>query len=784
MKSTSQDPLACRPAKTFDTMLKDLDHGNKQNTSLEHDIAPSGDCSTVYTIKLTEQRLGVPESKRSCRFIVIELPSADPLAEDPAEIRARDGPDKHRGILAFSHLLRQLEGTTGEIDYADYQSSKLTRILEDVLGGNCFTTFIATLNSSLVYREVCGATVSHMKKLKRIVNHPVEVTGSLSALLRRLRLKIKRLAEQAAHSDSGAGVGSSGGKGATVEELNQRLMSIHNLEGRVIQASMNTVMKEEELDKLSAQFKALRVKYTELAAAKANLQQELITSEEDRLKIAQALIDLQVEKTQSSELVEKEKFELQSQVIAAQNEVVELEMRQKNEAGKIAELDKQVQALLEEKAELATEFLVFKNNLVNSRKETELQKRKNEELSIELLNLVNAREALAQEKDAMSVEHAEALASKESGQMTEAQRAELEALRSGSKELHEHNAKLKFELQQKDVEYGQLQLQLEKAVLAKQAEVAGQTENAEKTMNQLHADIVQLESELKKERRINKEQEADLLREVNKAAELNQELTQGRERLKAADRRFREQVKEHMDDLARLTAAATPRAEQLNQETRKLIDNMAREVQNSFAEREQTLLADLAAVRERLARAVRKNRLLFKGYRTLRHRIEDTAPMRGTAPAEPVITEVEVEEGELEEEGGVMEAELAVMRQRVNGLEEDLDRQRQKAITATEAYQKMVVDLQQKHASTIAELESALKEVDKLGGYRDLYSKLKSDGDAGGQSGNQNSEMTQVMRENLGLQRQLVELRQELEQSRSAVPKPDGSDEIPTTPGN
>ena len=41
-----------------------------------------------------------------------------------------------------------------------------------------------------------------------------------------------------------------------------------------------------------------------------------------------------------------------------------------------------------------------------------------------------------------------------------------------------------------------------------------------------------------------------------------------------------------------------------------------------------------------------------------------------------------------------MEAELAVMRQRVDGLEEDLDRQRQKAITATEAYQKMVVDLQ------------------------------------------------------------------------------------------
>ena len=217
----------------------------------------------------------------------------------------------------------------------------------------------------------------------------------------------------------------------------------------------------------------------------------------------------------------------------------------------------------------------------------------------------------------MSMEHAEALASKEGGQvcvlawltmhgprqisaaimaimahsctnpshrllcwqMTEAAAAELEALRVGSKDLHEGNAELKFLLQQKEVEYGQLQLQLEKSVMAKAAEAQGHATNAEETMTQLHADIVQLESELKKERRVNKERETELHREASRITEINLELTQGRERLKAADRRFREQVKEHMDDLARLTAAATPRAEQLNSETRKLIDTMAAEIQ-------------------------------------------------------------------------------------------------------------------------------------------------------------------------------------------------------------
>ena len=171
-----------------------------------------------------------------------------------------------------------------------------------------------------------------------------------------------------------------------------------------------------------------------------------------------------------------------------------------------------------------------------------------------------------------------------------------------------------------------------------------------------------------------------------------------RQRLQDSDKKFRDQVKEHMEDLSRLTSRATPRATQLNQETHKLIEQMTHQMQISYAERESTLTSDLALVRERLARATRKNRQLFIGYRDLRHKIEDSAT-RGSTPT--IRREEEVEEGELEGEGQIMEEEMASMRQRVNSLEEDLDRQRQKASTATEAYQKMVVDLQQRHAGPI-----------------------------------------------------------------------------------
>jgi hypothetical protein len=794
--------------------MERLYKSNEERTSVENGLAPSGDCSAIFTLELTETLLAgsdAPEQTRRCRFVVVELPSADPLSQDPSDIRAQEGPEKHRGILALGHLLQQLSGTTGEVAWANYGQSTLTRLLEDVLGGNAVTHCLATLsNEGPQSRAVSGATVRHLRMLQQVRNFPIVVDDSLGALLRRHRLKVAQLAEEVAALKSGDGGRTGGGSGK--ERMAQHLLAIHELEGRVIAANMEKVRLGEEREKLLTQFKELRGKYTSLAEAKAELQQQVITSEEGRLKIAQALIDLQIDKTQSAEVTEQQKFELSSKVIAAQNEVVELEMRQKSEAGKITDLGSQIKSLLEEKQQIATEFVALKTNLLNSRKETELQRRKGEELSIELLNLVNAREALAQEKDAQALQHAEQLAMQDGdGKISDETRAVMQTLQEGSKELHEANAKLRFAMQQKDVELSQLQLQLEKALLSKAVEAQGQADSAEHTMSKLHDDVVRLEGELKREQRAGKEQEADMQREREQLAELITELGQARERLKAADRRFREQVKEHMDDLARLTSAATPRVEQLNTETRKLIDQMAMEIQSSYAVREQTLLADLARSRERLARAVRKNKLLFKGYRTLRHRIEDSASFRDPQP--DIRKEDELEEGELEEEGSVMEAELMVMRQRVDGLEEDLDRQRQKAITvrlaimprqdigstpalahikvahiyprlinhthdldckvrlqATEAYQKMVVDLQHRHAGTVVELENALKEVDKLSGYRDLHGKLQQAGELEG-----GAELANVMRENMALQSQLGDLRNELETAWLQRQSPDSN---------
>jgi hypothetical protein len=70
----------------------------------------------------------------------------------------------------------------------------------------------------------------------------------------------------------------------------------------VIEERMSAVRLGDEKKMLMSQFETLQEKFTGLAEMKAELQQQLIVSEEDRLKIA-----------------EKEKFELQSQLVSVIN---------------------------------------------------------------------------------------------------------------------------------------------------------------------------------------------------------------------------------------------------------------------------------------------------------------------------------------------------------------------------------------------------------------------------------------------------------------------------------
>lgn len=133
------------------------------------------------------------------RFLVMDLPGLEKLAEEAATLRVKEGPTLNQGILSWGVLVRDLAtpevraplrwlvGCVARVciyllfpwllpyvyswdgvrvslmcecvwvweqkaDFAVYDSSLLTKLLRDALGGNCRTLAIAQLAPSSPFR--------------------------------------------------------------------------------------------------------------------------------------------------------------------------------------------------------------------------------------------------------------------------------------------------------------------------------------------------------------------------------------------------------------------------------------------------------------------------------------------------------------------------------------------------------------------------------------------------------------------------------------------------------
>ena len=71
-------------------------------------------------------------------------------------MRLREGANINRSLLALGNCINALADRNTEnkrTTYVPYRDSKLTRLLKDSLGGNCFTVMVANIRSASVYRK-------------------------------------------------------------------------------------------------------------------------------------------------------------------------------------------------------------------------------------------------------------------------------------------------------------------------------------------------------------------------------------------------------------------------------------------------------------------------------------------------------------------------------------------------------------------------------------------------------------------------------------------------------
>lgn len=138
----------------------------------------------------------------------------------------------------------------------------------------------------------------------------------------------------------------------------------------------------------------MKNKFNDLIKSKADLQGELIFCEEEKLKVSKALIELQIENTKLQEMIQNNQFDVNTKLLHAENDMLELNLKEERAAKAIQELQEKLRDALDEKKEIEIEFVALKKNFLNLRQDLDSEKVKNENLGVELVNLVNENKAL------------------------------------------------------------------------------------------------------------------------------------------------------------------------------------------------------------------------------------------------------------------------------------------------------------------------------------------------------------------------------------------------------
>ena len=100
----------------------------------------------------------------------------------------------NKSLSALGNVINALTELKGNINHVPYRDSKLTRLLEDSLGGNCITTLITMISPCQDYINETLSSLSFAKRAKKIKNKPIiNEKIKYQTLIKQYEIQLKNL---------------------------------------------------------------------------------------------------------------------------------------------------------------------------------------------------------------------------------------------------------------------------------------------------------------------------------------------------------------------------------------------------------------------------------------------------------------------------------------------------------------------------------------------------------------------------------------------------------------
>ncbi|XP_074867387.1 coiled-coil domain-containing protein 78 isoform X2 [Carettochelys insculpta] len=439
-------------------------------------------------------------------------------------------------------------------------------------------------------------------------------------------------------------------------------------ESESISTLQEQVQLQDRNEKLYRKLGELQEKMGKMAGSKTDLSSRLVCSEEEKFKLSKDLIDLQIEANKRREQYEAENFELKNMVLTLENRVLELELHDHKVTADRDALQEHLHTVETNHKELADEYISLKSNYLALGKAHEQEVTKNEELSIELLNLVNTRNSFPR----LQNNYTQAPANETS--------AELERVRAVVQRVSARRVKPE-EIVASEYE----RRKLERRLLGNQDQIKAEIEKMKQTYDsqqqKLEEKVVAMGKELQKAKRTIRntqhklaEQSAVLLTSQRQLKELEVENSQLQLQLKELNEEYRYRLTQYITDLAeymdsKSNASVGPRKKRVDPAHMKhFVDSMLKDIRTAYKSREEQLAGAVRVYKKRMQKLVKRHENLLIAYRMQREQIQSQGGSSEMDPGPPefhfTITDSELltsstqELNQLREDKAKLEAQL------------------------------------------------------------------------------------------------------------------------------
>ncbi|OWZ19086.1 hypothetical protein PHMEG_0006713 [Phytophthora megakarya] len=150
--------------------------------------AVSSRSHTVFTIHVFQQVRDTDEVIYGM-LNMIDLAGSERLKKSESDgQRLKEALHINSSLSAVGKVVMSLDPESG-YNYIPYRDSKLTRLLQNSIGGNCFTTLIATIHPMKEHYEECLGTLQFANRCRSVQNQPRvnHINGTIADKDRRIR---------------------------------------------------------------------------------------------------------------------------------------------------------------------------------------------------------------------------------------------------------------------------------------------------------------------------------------------------------------------------------------------------------------------------------------------------------------------------------------------------------------------------------------------------------------------------------------------------------------------